>query len=545
MPGKKRSNKKQPSRHTASIKAEVPIISPSSKDSKDRDSLILALNHKVFELSKMLEEKNPDIAELQSRILDANSIIERLKEDIELLKKKNSFLENENLELKGQIGNLDWLASNQKMLQMKISEKERALSEANSKLAQTSGEHFEHEQRIFAAKNRILDADRIIRRLKAENEALAKNLESQKSSKESVPTWGAERLKAAIEEKSKEVLELKSMMLKGEREKDSLKKMVSSLESQVSLLQATVKALQENLAERDNIDEELNSDIEGLKRQVAERDVTIAQLRMHFQQRNRIDEQLSFDIISLKKNIAEKNNAISELLKNNRSLVEMSRASDSAAKERGDALSMARNETDKLKREIERLNSLIQKQQAEHKKTADDLSAGFELQKQMMLEESTEKEVALNTRIKELEELLEDAKRSMQVRNEEMTSMVKNLNEQSRTLLSNMSKPIAEAPPDEFNIMPPRAIRKPMKQARVITQQPAKGMEEKIKREAAAAVAPPLFTQRGRIPEIISAIDIASSKQPMEKIRQSLLSSGYSASEIDEAIARWNSQNKK
>jgi DNA repair exonuclease SbcCD ATPase subunit len=334
------------------------------------------------------------------------------------------------------------------------------------------------------------------------------------------------------------------MMLKGEGEKDSMKKMVSSLESQVSSLQATVKALQENLAERDNIDEELNSDIEGLKRQVTERDATIAQLRMHFQQRNRIDEQLSSDIISLKKNIAEKNNAISELLKNNRSLVEMSRASDFAAKDRGDALSMARNETDKLKREIERLNSLIQKQQAEHKKTADDLSAGFELQKQMMLEESTEKEVALNTRIKELEELLEDAKRSMQARNEEMASMVKNLNEQSRTLLSNMSKPIAEAPPDEFNIMPPRGIRKPMKQARVITQQPAKGIWEKIKPEA-AAVAPPPFTQRGRISEIISAIDIASLKQPIEKIRQSLLSSGYSASEIDEAIARWNSQNKK
>jgi chromosome segregation ATPase len=539
MPGKKRE-KNQRSVLSAAKKRET-VLKENFSDSKqqisdiredaDKDSLILALNHKIFQLTKMLEENNPDSFFLQSKMLDADSIIERLRNEVELRKSKNLALENENIRLKQQRGNLEMLSSEKKAAESEVAFKEKTISDMNAKLSAFSSERFESEQKLFSAKEKLLDADRIIRRLRAENEELLRKQEEKAPKKEALPLAGIERMKSDIEQKSKEILELKAILLKNEDEKDALRKKAEHIQSQMAFLQSTARALQENVSDRDRVDDALYSDIEDMKKEVAARDAAIAQLRLHFQQRNKIDERLTADIISLKKNISEKNNAISELISNNRKLVEMGKAADSIAKNRGYGISDAKGEIEKLKREIEQLNSLIQKQQAEHKKTTDDLTSAFELSKQMMFEEYTQKEVALNMRIKELEEMLSDAKRSMQARNDEISSMVKNLNEQSGSLLSSMEKPILEAPPEEFMMGMAEEIKEPIrpkKSSSTIKNPNNTELQQNI----------PSFSSRSRIPEIISSIEIASQKGPVEKIKQSLLMSGYTSSEIESALSQ-------
>jgi len=546
MPGKKR-DKNQRSVRPAAKKRETVLKEnfsdskqqnqaikdtfSNSKEDADKDSLILALNHKIFQLTKMLEDSNPDAFFLQSKMLDADSIIERLRSEVELRKSKNLALENENIRLKQQRGNLEALSSEKKAAESEVTFKEKTISELNSTLSAISSERFEGEQKLFSAKEKLLDADRIIRRLRAENETLLKSKEEKVSEKRELPLAGIGRMKSDIEQKSKEILELKTMLLKNEDEKDALKKKAEHLQSQISLLQSTARALQENVSDRDRVDGALSSNIDDLKKEVAARDATIAGLRLHFQQRNRIDEQLTSDIISLKKNISEKNNAISELIANNRKLVEMGKAADSIAKNRGDGISLVREEMAKFKRENEQLNSLIQEQQAEHKKTTDDLAAGFELSRQMMFEEYTQKEVALNMRIKELEELLSDAKRSMQARNDEISSMVRQLNEQSGSLLSSMEKPILEAPPEEFMMGQAEEIKKPIRPKKSLMQiRNSNNLE--LQQNTSS------FSSRNRIPEIMSSIEIASQKEPIEKIKQSLLMSGYTSSEIESALSQ-------
>jgi len=534
MSGKKRALEK---------KGQHADSSPISDS--DKGSLILELNQRIFQLERMLQEKSPSTAELQKRLLDAGSIIIRLKSELSNLKDENSALKLRIEDLEHNLDAARSVIEGQKNLAERISEVEKRLSEADSLIQKLRDEKNAAEGNAAILTTRLSEAESAVHMLKLENVNLKKQLSSALQDKNK--NARDEEILQLLEKRSSEVLQLKSQLLKEMEEKESLKKKLADSDTKTSYLQQTVTMLTEALKNRDSVENALNSQLLEVKGQLAERDRLLNGLKNHLEERNKVEQQLISEIESLKKTIEEKNSTISELLDTNHKLVEMNQSTEQLARGKSHELELALKQIDSMKAEIERLASLLRRQEEKHGRELSEMKTSFELQKQMLMEESAEKEERLRSRVGELEALLSDMKRTIELRNSEIAALARALGEQSGTLakLSRMPREIKEKVEEASSY----SLKQEAKSASGQPVRPAKHVPLKRAELNNERVPPPpefvLGTeeQRGsseeKIQEVIAAFEMAASRgEPQDVTKKSLLAAGYSSEEVDLALLR-------
>jgi len=534
MSGKKRALEK---------KGQHADSSPISDS--DKGSLILELNQRIFQLERMLQEKSPSTAELQKRLLDAGSIIIRLKSELSNLKDENSALKLRIEDLEHNLDAARSVIEGQKNLAERISEVEKRLSEADSLIQKLRDEKNAAEGNAAILTTRLSEAESAVHMLKLENVNLKKQLSSALQDKNK--NARDEEILQLLEKRSSEVLQLKSQLLKEMEEKESLKKKLADSDTKTSYLQQTVTMLTESLKNRDSVENALNSQLLEVKGQLAERDRLLNGLKNHLEERNKVEQQLISEIESLKKTIEEKNSTISELLDTNHKLVEMNQSTEQLARGKSHELELALKQIDSMKAEIERLASLLRRQEEKHGRELSEMKTSFELQKQMLMEESAEKEERLRSRVGELEALLSDMKRTIELRNSEIAALARALGEQSGTLakLSRMPREIKEKVEEASSY----SLKQEAKSASGQPVRPAKHVPLKRAELNNERVPPPpefvLGTeeQRGsseeKIQEVIAAFEMAASRgEPQDVTKKSLLAAGYSSEEVDLALLR-------
>jgi|GEM_PF-2044243 len=563
------------------IKDDELLIQQLKKDNEEiiselqnKNSMLKSLNQKIFELNEALNSRESITLQMQSKILDADSIISRQKQEIEVLSSRVSEAEEENQKLKETMPNIDKFLSEKKKLDTALAEKEKTMAELNTRLMNLSSERMTSGQKFSEVMEKLAAADRIIRRLRTDNSELTgelkkleeENIELGKKIAENNLATNFENMKNTLKEREDEIRELKKTILHDDEEKNAFQNKIMELKQQLSEANFIIKNFEKNIGERDKIDAHFKREIFELKNLVEDKETTIKHLRLHFSQGTQMDEQLSSDIINMRKKLDEKQNMLNELMARNKALVEMGRVSDLAAKETMELLLKLEKENQIFKLEIGRLKNLIGQQEFQHKRFVEDLKKQFEAQKQLMIEKSTDQEVSLRTRIRELEEGLKGAEKVLEDRDDKIKSLIKSMNEKSEQLISDL---------EASREIPRRVLEQQMPQLRRTGEMKIRAAPEKVaerffetptiktkipEMEAARFKQPitefeepivekPEIQDKGlikvRIDELVSMIEIASQHDTPEKIRNSLLKSGYSKEEIDSAFEKWKSENNQ
>ncbi|MCX6710130.1 MAG: hypothetical protein NTV63_04245 [Candidatus Woesearchaeota archaeon] len=562
MPGKKRAEKR---------------TSEGSMLSEKPSSGLLELKHSGISEAENVSAKR----EQELRIPDSYEIINMCKNGIEHIREINERAEKENYSMRERLSLLDITVSENQRMKHELSEKDKTILEFRESISNLSEERAESEVKLLEYKNKISEADRIIKRMRIENIELnsrVKQLETDNSvlGKTITKKEGAESiysLKKIISEREDEINELKRRILKEREEKENSIMRAKEIEQKLIYSDNVIKEFEKGAGLKIFAEDNLKKDISELKKSISEKDKEIAELRFYISHKNKTDEQLNSDLISARESLKEKEKLLLEMLSNNRSIVELAKASDLISRENSQKLSSARKENEMLSSEAERLRKLVFAQQDEGKRIIDELKMRFEAQKEIISRKATEQEVFLRTRIGELEEGLKTAQNAIYERDEKIKKLIKSMNEKSAELLSSMEEsskvPInilkkakfsgqIEAGAPKISAIEEKSYASRMSKPSERSYEGTEPAEMKNPEEPMRANYIDKYPEKQQIPqraskaplsaakvkEIASIIDIAMQKDSPEKIKNSLYKSGYSEEEISAAFSEWEKSNK-